>query len=60
MQIYECEGTWLVEMWEPVFDLIKEGEPESGHLVTSATKTNHVPVNISFLIPILVLVLVNT
>ena len=25
-----CGGdTWLVEMWEPVLDLIKEGEP--GH-----------------------------
>ena len=22
-----------MEMWEPVFDLIKEGEPESGHLL---------------------------
>ena len=30
-----CEDTWLVEMWEPVFDLIKQWEPESGHLLSA-------------------------
>ena len=32
-QICRFGATWLVEMREPVFDLIKEGEPESGHLL---------------------------
>ena len=38
-QICRFGATWLVEMREPVFDLIKEGEPESGHLVKSDTRT---------------------
>ena len=38
-QICRFSATWLVEMREPVFDLIKEGEPESGHLVKSDTRT---------------------